>query len=556
MSQNPIPVPAVPTDGPDAWNGWGDPARRTGLPDHARRWLTRNVGEATPDVPVPFEQARVRPSALPADALAALHEAVGAAFVLTDDATRARRAGGKSYLDLVRRRAGDALDAPDAVVLPADAGEVSAVLTVCVAHDIAVVPLGGGTSVVGGVEPVRGRFTTLVSLDLRRLDALVAVDTESMLATFGPGVRGPDAEKLLAAQGLTLGHFPQSFEQATIGGFVATRSSGQASSGYGRIDANVVGLRLATPAGPLDLPALPPNAAGPDLRSLVVGSEGTLGVLTEVTLRVRRAPTAHRYEGWSFPDFATGLAAFRALQREGVVPTVTRLSDPAETKANLALSGGTKTRALVAYLAARGHRRGCLAIVGQEGTPAEVTRRRAASTAVLKAHGGLSLGPAPGRAWEHGRYHGPFLRDDLLDAGYLVETLETATTWTKLPALHAAVSAALTGALTHQGREPLVMSHLSHLYAEGASLYFTVITPARPGRQVAQWSAAKTAACEAIVGQGATISHHHAVGTDHAPYLGAEVGELGVAALRAVKSVLDPTGILNPGKLLPPEPAR
>ena len=202
----------------------------------------------------------------------------------------------------MRRRAGDALDAPDAVVLPADADEVQPCSRACVEHAIAVVPLGGGTSVVGGVEPApRVASPPSSASTCAASTRLLDVDAESMLATFQPGVRGPDAERLLAVQGLTLGHFPQSFEQASIGGFVVTRSSGQASSGYGRIDANVVGLRLATPAGPLDLPALPPNAAGPDLRGLLVGSEGTLGVLTEVTLRVRRAPAAAAVRGLELP---------------------------------------------------------------------------------------------------------------------------------------------------------------------------------------------------------------------------------------------------------------
>nr|WP_103355465.1 FAD-binding oxidoreductase [Amycolatopsis sp. CA-128772] len=471
---------------------------------------------------------------------------VGAENVLVDDPARLARATGLSYLDLLRRRSPSAgFPVPDAVVLPADPDEVQAVLDVCVQHDVGVVPFGGGTSVVGGVAALRGEKPSVIALDLVKLDALVSVDAESRIAVLQAGVRGPAAEELLAAHGLTLGHVPQSFERATIGGFAATRSAGQASSGYGRFEDMVAGVRLATPRGEWKLGVAPASAAGPDLRQLAVGSEGTLGVITEVSLRVRPVPEVRRYEGYALPGWAAGAGAVRDLAQHHALADVTRLSDVDETEVSLALNAGVKTAALRRYLAARGVRRPCFLIVGWEGTAHDVVRRRRETTRRLKAAGAVRVGKALGESWRHGRFAGPRQRDVLLDQGVCVETLETAAYWSNVDELRDDVRAALTAAL---GRA-IVMCHVSHAYETGASLYFTVLTARDADDPVGQWQRAKAAASEAITGLG-TISHHHAVGVDHAPYLSAEIGSLGVEVLRAAKSAVDPTGILNPGKLV------
>ena len=383
------------------------------------------------------------------------------------------------------------------------------------------------------------------------MDRLEAVDERSQLAWFEPGLRGPEAEALLGARGLTLGHLPQSWEYATVGGFVATRSAGQASTGYGRIDALVAGLRAEAPTATFDLPPRPGTAAGPELRELLVGSEGVLGVLTAIALRVRPKPAAQRFEGWSFPTWEAGLEALRALAQGGAAPDVARLSDPEETRVSLAQAGGgAGIGALQAYRRVRGHGRGCLAVFGWDGDRDAIARRRERAARLVRAAGGLTLGPAPGRAWAHGRFAAPYLRDTLMGHGLLVETLETAATWSDLGALHRAVGAALRSALRGRGTPPLVLCHVSHLYPTGASLYFTFLARADEGAPLDQWRAAKRAASEAIAGAGATITHHHAVGTDHAPWMPQEVGEAGLRLLRAAKAELDPDGILNPGKLL------
>jgi alkyldihydroxyacetonephosphate synthase len=479
-------------------------------------------------------------------------DAVGADAILDGAEHRIRRAAGKSYPDLVRMRSGRLERAPDAIVMAPDAERVTAVLAACARDGVAVVPFGGGTSVVGGVDPLAGPHGRLISLDLRRLRA-VTVDRVAMTATLGPGLRGPEAEAALNAEGLTLGHFPQSFEYATIGGFAATRSAGQASAGYGRFDEVVTSIALATPEGELRTRATPHTAAGPSLRELIVGSEGTLGAITEVTVRVRRAPERRRYEGWIAAEFAAGCELVRSLAQADALPDVIRLSDEAETRVSLAMSGtgGFKRTALDAYLRLRRRSGGCLVICGWEGEAESVDRRRALAAPRLRSGGAVALGEAPGRAWERGRYEGPYLRDELIDLGYFVETLETAHTWSRLGPLYEAVGAAIDAALRGQGTPGIVICHLSHAYRDGASLYYTFIAPRRVGAEIEQWGTVKTAACEAIVASGATITHHHAVGTDHAPYMPAEVGELGVESLRALKERLDPAGVMNPGKLLP-----
>ncbi|WP_378742723.1 FAD-binding oxidoreductase [Nocardia brasiliensis] len=523
------------------WDAWGIPAGHKPLSAQVRGLLTQVFGVSGDPLARRDEgNVPLRESALTPAQRAGLAEVVGADNVSADHRHRLRHAGGKSTPDLLRRRAEEPQDAPDAVVCPADHDQVLAVLAYCAEHAIAVVPFGGGTSVVGGVDPVRGRFDTVIAVDLRRLDTVSQVDPVSGMATLGAGVTGPRAEELLGAHGLSLGHFPQSFEFASIGGFAATRSSGQASAGYGRFDDMVQRLKIATPTGTLELGRPPASAAGPDLRELFVGSEGALGVITEVTLRVHPIPETTAYQGWSFPDFETGAAALRSVVQAGAAPTVLRLSDEAETGVNLAPASDIGGNAVS----------GCLAITTFEGSEAHVAARSAEASALLAAAGGTALGETPAREWEHGRFGAPYMRDALLDVGVLCETLETATTWANLANLKAKVTAALTDSLSGLGTPPLVMCHISHTYPTGASLYFTVVAK-QLDDPIAQWYTAKRAAGDAIVAADGTITHHHAVGTDHRPWLPAEIGDLGVRVLRAVKAELDPAGILNPGKLVP-----
>jgi alkyldihydroxyacetonephosphate synthase len=532
------------------WWGWGDPSVEPALDAEGLGVLRERIGELEP-WPLARELAEFE---LPeAEALPrALVGGVGEENVFADDEDRLRHATGRGYVDLARLRNGTLEAAPDAVVMPRSPSALQRLLEVCAAEGIAVVPFGGGTSVVGGVEPLRGSHGRLVSLDLGALRDVV-VDERSLTAGLGAGLRGPEAEAALGRFGLTLGHFPQSFEYATIGGFAATRSAGQASSGYGRFDALVSSVRLLAPAGEISTLETPHTAAGPALRELAIGSEGVLGVIPEVTVRVRPAPAVKRYEAWMAESFEAGSEVVRSLAQGPGLPEVIRVSDEEETEGTLALSGprGLSGRLFERYLGLRSRRGGALVIVGFEGDEEGVARRRALTVRALRAGGAAYLGQAAGRAWEHGRYQGPYLRDTLMGMGAMVETLETSHTWSRLGELHAAVGGAIRQALEGQGAPGLVFCHLSHAYADGASLYFTFISRARRGAELEQWSAVKRSASEAIVAQGGTITHHHAIGRDHAPYMEAEVGRAGIDVLRAVKEQLDPAGIMNPGKLLP-----
>jgi alkyldihydroxyacetonephosphate synthase len=528
------------------WWGWGDPERRVELPATAVAAVREELGVDPADgrEPVSIDLVTLpEPRPIP-DAVRA---AAGEVLDGSDD--RIRHATGRSYPDLVRLRTGRLERAPDAVLRAPDAVGVEAVLDACAAAGIAVVPFGGGTSVVGGLEALTDGHSAVVSLELSGLRS-VELDSQSLTARLGPGLTGPEAEAALGALGATLGHFPQSFEEATIGGFAATRSAGQASSGYGRFDDVVTSIELVAPTGRLRTREIPHTAAGPSLRELVLGSEGTLGVITDVSCRVRPSPRVRVYEGWIAEDFHAGREIVRDLAQRHEAPDVLRLSDEEETRVSLELAGteGLRKRALDAYLSLRRRRGGCLMICGWEGERDDVSRRRGISQSRLRLGGAVPLGRSAGNSWYRNRYGGPYLRDELMSIGVMVETLETAHTWSRLDELYLGVGDALRGAL---GERSIVMCHVSHAYPDGASLYFTFLTRATPGEELEQWRAAKSAACDAIVAAEGTITHHHAVGSDHAPYMRAEVGELGLEALRAVKERLDPMGIMNPGKLLP-----
>lgn len=491
---------------------------------------------------VELAEVSVEPSSLRDDDRQALADVVGAERVDTSSEARIRHAGGRSTPDLLRRRERQQAS-PDAVVLPGSHDEVAALLRVCADRRIAVIPFGGGTSVVGALEPERGTHRAVVSLDLRRLSGLLRLDEVSGEATLAAGTTGPDAEALLAARGFELGHYPQSFRYATIGGFAAARSSGQSSAGYGRFDSMVTGLRVATPTGDIDLGRSPGSAAGPDLIRVFLGSEGIFGVITEVRVRVHPVPHDRLFEAWSFADFTQGVEGLRRVTQRCGGPTVLRLSDEAETAVSLAQVGRIG-KALA---------KGASVITVYEGD--DIAARRARTSAIFEAVGGVSSGERAAEDWLDGRFDGPYLRDSLLDAGVFCETLETATTWSNLLHLRAEVTAALRAGFEEVGARSYVMCHVSHVYPTGASLYFTVIANIRSD-PLDTWAAVKGRANDAILAAGGTISHHHAVGRDHAAWLEQEIGETGVRILAAIKRELDPTCILNPGAVLPSDRSR
>jgi alkyldihydroxyacetonephosphate synthase len=487
--------------------------------------------------------------------VAALRSACGEDGVRTSAFERVTHAFGRSLPDLLRLRAAEVGAAPDAVVHPADEGAVAAVLRIAAGANLAVIPVGGASSVVGGIEPrpAAGQAGVL-ALDTTRLDRCLRLDPESGLATFQAGIDGPALEQELAARGFTLGHFPQSFEHSTLGGWIATRSTGQLSERYGGIEDLLVAVRVVTPEGVLRTAEVPRSATGPDLNALVLGSEGTLGVIVEATLRVRRRPAASELRGLLLRSFADGLELVRAARAAELPLSLLRLSDAPETELSLLLRRDPARRldpaALVLALAARlGFGAGrCVLLYGAEGQPRAV-RRALSGLRALAGRRALPLGRGPGRAWQRDRFRTPYLRDWLLDHGVAVDTLETALPWRAVAAGHERIERALRATLERHAGAGLAFAHLSHAYPDGACLYFTVLYPLDPGSGVAQWQAIKREATDAVLAAGGTLSHHHGIGSDHAPWLAEEKGKLGVMALRALRAALDPKGLMNPGKL-------
>ncbi|WP_435260483.1 FAD-binding oxidoreductase [Streptomyces sp. 1222.5] len=519
-----------------AWNAWGEPGQPFSLPSTVLDFLHQVLGPPDKTVKsVRESQVSLRPGDLPPWAADRLKDIVGVRHFRTDYRTRLRHTGGKSLLDLLRRCSGEVSLAPDAVVLPGDHNQVQQVLQVCGNAGVAVVPFGGGTSLVGGVEPLRGPFRAAVALDLGRLRRLVSLDATSMTVRLEAGLRTSEAETLLNARGLTLGNLPQSHAFSTIGGYTATRSSGV----HGEFADMVQAMTVATPQGTLRVGRAPASAAGPDLRQLMLGSEGTLGVITEVTCRVHRLPESTHQEAWLFANWGGGLDAVRLLAQAGVRVRKLRLSDEAETFVNASIGNSGQAPA------------GCLAVVDYAGSAEHVALARETTQRIFgKLVGTEPVSSTVAQEWSRCYEDDPYLRDALLPAGYLAETLETAASWSDLPALYKAVGDRLRSSLARGSRPPIVLCHVSHVYATGASLCFTVVIAAE-NDPISQWERAKEAAGDTIAAHGGTITHHHAVGADHVPWMQQEVGEVGLEILRAAKRAVDPTGVLNPGKLIP-----
>ncbi|MGH6871607.1 MAG: FAD-binding oxidoreductase [Rhizomicrobium sp.] len=548
------------------WNGWGAAGFKNPVASREEvwTWLAGELGMpsllATPARPL--EEIALPASALPVDIRARFVAIIGEDRVRDDTFERAFHALGRSYHDLLRLRAGDLSSAPDVVLYPRGGEEVLAVLACASDAGIAIVPYGGGTSVVGGVTGARGPFKAVATLDLSGMKQVGAIDTESMTATAEAGIYGPALEKALHAAKLTLGHYPQSFEFSTLGGWIAHRGAGQQSARYGRPQDWLVSVKLATPRGLLTTESFPASAAGPRLTDLAIGSEGVFGIVTEATVRVQPMPVVKDYHAWLFRDFASGTAAIRQAAQERVPAAMLRLSDADETRfyqafAAIGRRGGIVARLTKAYLKARKIGDGAAILVaGFEGTQDDVTASAKRFGAIAKQLGAIWAGGKPGTRWYDGRFHGPYLRDPMMDRGVGVDTLETATRWSNIGALYTAVRGAIEKAIADSAPRPgargIVMCHISHAYRDGASLYFTFIFPRVLDGEIAQWRAIKTAASDAIAAHGGTISHHHGVGEDHLPWIAREKGDLGIDVLRAVKHALDPEGILNPGKLIPP----
>jgi alkyldihydroxyacetonephosphate synthase len=413
---------------------------------------------------------------------------------------------------------------------------------------VVLIPYGGGTSVAGHITPAASDRRVL-TLALDRMNRLEDLDSASHIARFQPGVRGTDLEGQLSEHGYRLGHFPQSFEYSTLGGWIATRSSGQQSYGYGRIEDLVSGCRVATFSGMLELPDLPASAAGPDLKQWVLGSEGRLGVITSASVRVSPEPAHESFHAAVFPDWQTAFRAVRQIVDQAVGLSMLRLSDADETALLFQLPAlAEQGLSWFGYPTGR-----CMLLFAVTGTPAVALGSIAQSYALCRAHSGLPMGTPIGRAWQKQRFRGPYLRNSLWDAGYAVDTLETALPWAAVEKLSRDLKHVLNTGLAARNERVVSFAHLSHVYRDGASIYVTYLfrRSADPDELLERWRTLKHAASSSIVRHGGTISHQHGVGTDHLPYLAAEKSELGLSLLQSTLRSLDPHGLLNPGKLVP-----
>lgn len=527
------------------WNGWGDTAITAELNEHARAFLNERVGPSTPG----YEAPRERVLASIAEPRIRL-----TAGWRQDAASRLDHARGQSLPDWIALKSGRIGPVADAVAAPDSAEGLEQALKQALAAGAVVIPYGGGTSVVGHLQvPVTDR--PVVNLSLANYGRLLDYEPRTQLARFGAGVAGPQVEAQLKPHGVLLGHFPQSYEYSTLGGWVVTRSSGQQSYRYGRIEDLFHGGTLLTPRGRLEVGGWPASSAGPDLRHCVLGSEGRLGLLSEVSVRVRPRAPEERFHAVFFPGWEQGLSAVRRMVQAGLPLSMLRLSNAVETETQLRLSGHDKLVAwLQRYLGLRGIGAGqCMLLIGLTGTLASCRRLQREALALAKPDKGVHVGKAIGQGWAKNRFQGPYLRNALWAAGYAVDTVETCVDWTRATAMMQAIEGAAERSLAQEGERGHVFTHLSHVYRQGCSIYTTMVfrLTGDPDADLERWRRLKTAISEAIVAQRGTISHQHGVGVDHAPYLEAEKGPLGLELIRSMMQTLDPEGRMNPGKLLP-----
>ena len=506
--------------------------------------MRERIGEAPApnDAPLAAVLAQIGPSRLPPHHL-----------ISRDAGARLRASFGQSLGDWLRLRFGRIDAVVDGVAYPETEGEVRQALDWAGEIGAIAIPVGGATSVVGHLTPPKDDRPVL-AIAMNRLRRLLKLDPLAQLATFESGVAGPDLEAQLRAEGFMLGHYPQSFEYATLGGWIATRSSGQQSARYGRIEAMFAGGRVETPTGTLDIPSFPASAAGPDLREFVLGSEGRIGIVTRATMRVVRLPEREAFAGFFLPHWEAGESAARALAQDKIGLSMIRLANAAETLTTLRLSSAGRTLAwLERYLAARGCGEGkVLLLLGFTGTAAQVDAMKAQTAAILRRRGAVATGTLLGEKWRASRFRGVYLRNALWADGYAVDTIETAVDWPRVPAMMQAIETAGRTALAGLGEKCHVYTHLSHVYAEGSSVYSTFVFRIGSDFETgfARWRALKRAVSEAILREGGTISHQHGVGKDHAPYLVAEKGARGLRALQAMVDHFDPEGTMESGNLL------
>ena len=548
------------------WWGWGyedvtfDDSTKPELWPYLKREL--GVDEIRWEKPVAFEDITLPEQKNNEAFLAAIQAGLGDGQIVDDKKSRLVHAAGKSFRDLWLMRHGQVQFAPDCVVYPDTEENVALVVRAAHEHGVVLVPFGGGSNIAGCLVPSDRGGRMVVSLDMCRMHRVLEVDRYSLTARIQPGVYGQHLEDQLAEHGVTLGHFPDSFLHSTLGGWVATRSAGMQSDIYGKIEDMVISLRMVTPSGTIITRTVPKSSNGIDIKHLCIGSEGILGVITEVVVQVHHKPEKEDWYGWLFPDFKSGLDAIHECHRADCMPTVTRLNDPKKTALSFAFKHpktGIKDKIAKAFKWYIGNvkkidfNQCCLMVVKYEGTPQAFNRIKNRVTAIYKKHRGVCLGAEPGRSFAKVKFDFPHLRDYVMDRSIMADVSETATTWDNLRTLHESGLADVEQAIKDTGVDAWVGCHLSHSYRTGASLYFTFGCLQREGREIEQYLYVKKAAEDAFMKNGGTLSHHHAVGTEHLPWVEEDLSPTGLKAVKALKAGLDPNDIMNPGKIIPSE---
>jgi alkyldihydroxyacetonephosphate synthase len=506
-----------------------------------------------------FADLSVPASVAPDSLVAELTSIVGGEHATTDDLVRVIHTYGKSLRDLVRIRSNAIERSPDVVVYPADEAQVLAVVDAAVAANAVIIPFGGGSNIGGSLEPIPSETRPIISLDLGRMREVLDIDTDSGLARIQAGSQGPDLEAQLNAKGWTIGHFPDSFTHSTVGGWVATRSSGLQSDKSGDIADSARGLRVVRPGGVLVLRPLPSTSSGPSVREMILGSEGRLGVITEVTVQVHRVPAKRDVYAYFFPNWKAGIAAMQAIAESDATPSITRISDSRETGFSLATSkartGFSKFTAETVLPALMRRKKWnlddiCLSFIGFEGGVAHAKRQKKLVDAIVKAHGGMGVGTGPGILYDQKKFDTPYLRDFLLDMGAAGDVSETAAPWSKLVAVHDNAYKAAQKAYDDLGLHGWIMSHLSHSYHSGACLYFTFAFTFGDD-PLGEYNTVKNAIQQSFVDSDGTISHHHGVGLEHSPWLADDISPEGVKIMTALLGAADAGSNFNPGKILP-----
>ncbi len=547
------------------WWGWGVEGVGFNYLDKPR-FAPFVLNEVGVDITTPgnaamdFEDLDVPESRLGGELRGALAEIVGEEFATSDDLERVVHAYGKSVRDLIRLRRGHLPRIPDVVVYPSNTEETQAIVDAVISADAVLIPFGGGSNIAGSLEADPHEDRAIVSLDLGRMNKVLDIDTESGLATIGAGTLGPDIEAQLNPRGWTMGHFPDSFTHSTLGGWIATRSSGMQSDRYGDISDITRGLTMAMPGETLTLRPLPSTSTGPSVREMVLGSEGRLGVITQAVVNVHKIAEERQIIAYFFPDWASALLAAKEIRESDVDPLVVRISDHRETAFTFATSKKSKgvskyvTQGLMKYLTHKGWDldKMCLSFIGYEGGKSHVAGQRKQVKEIVTKHGGIVVGKGPGILYDQKKFDTPYIRDFLLDRGATADVSETAAPWGNLKPLYDNVIAAVENAFTEIGCPGYVMCHLSHNYHSGACLYFTFAFAFEGGTEetLHKYDVVKRAVQSTFVASHGTLSHHHGVGLEHSPWMAQDISAAGQHMIAGLFSAVDAGGNLNPGKIV------